>query len=123
MSRNRMGIAKVIVFVVLAILVGVSFTLMTQEEKARSASETVHQTLRDAIEAGESPTPEEVHEMVDRTPHEVRNPGKHRLVEEFHWQGPFSEHRVYAYYTTGATKLLEAVSLNQLMEDWEGDDK
>lgn len=123
MSPNRKGIAKVIVFVVLAILVGVSFMFMTQEEKARDASVKLHNTLTEVIEKGESPTPEEVHALVDRTPHETRNPGKHRLVEEFHWQGPFSEHRVYAYYTTGSTKLLEAVSLNQKMDDWEGDDK
>ena len=123
MGQAKTGIAKVIVVVILGVLVAASFFLMTQEQNARAACEGVHQRLQDAIESGNSPTPEEVQEMIDRKPHLVRNPGKHRLVEEYHWKGPFSQHKVYAYYTTGATQLLEAVSINVKMQDWEGDDK
>jgi hypothetical protein len=123
MIHSRFGIAKVIVVVILAILVGAAFLLMTEEQKARSACEQVHETLGDMIDSGDSPTPEEVHEAIGRKPHETRNPGRHRLVEEYHWKGPMSSHTVYAYYTTGATQLLEAVSINHKLEDWEGDDK
>lgn len=123
MVRQRSGIAKVIVVVILAALVGAAFMIMTQEQKVRTACEQVHATLSDIIVAGDSLTPEQVHKMINRQPHEVRKPGRHRLVEEYRWKGPFSTHTVYAYYTTAATQLLEAVSLNQKMDDWEGDDK
>lgn len=123
MIHRRSAVAKVVVVVVLAVLVGAAFMLMTQEQKARSACEQVQQTLGDMIESGNSPTPAEVHEAIGREPHVTRNPGRHRLVEEYHWKGPMSSHRVYAYYTTGATQLLEAVSINHKLEDWEGDDK
>ena len=32
-----------------------------------------------------------------------------------------NEYVVYAYYTTGATKLLEAVSMNETLPNWEQD--
>lgn len=120
MNKRRSGIVKVIVIVVLAILVGVAFMLMTQEQEARSAAEKAQSTLFDEIDSGL--TPEQVHEKLGREPHETRIPGKNRFVEEYHWKGPMGKHTVYAYYTTGAAKYLEAVSINEKMEDWEGDD-
>ena len=123
MLKSRAGVGKAVIIVALAIVVGASFLLMTQEQKARAACEEVNRTLGELIEAGESPTPEEVHELIKRQPHVTRNPGKHRLVEEYHWQGPFGKQTVYTYYTTAATKLLEAVSMNAPLEEWEGDDK
>ena len=45
MIHSRFGIAKVIVVVILAMLVGAAFLLMTEEQKARSACEQVHETL------------------------------------------------------------------------------
>lgn len=118
-ARQRHGIAKVIVVVILAILVGVAFVSMQREQKARSAADTVLTALQDNLDAGL--TPEQVHEQVGLEPDLTRTPGKHRFVEEYHWKGPMNEYVVYAYYTTGATKLLEAVSMNEKMEKWEGD--
>ena len=116
---NRQGIAKVIVIVVLAILVGIAFVTMQREQKARRAADAVVTTLQDNVDAGL--TPEQVHEKAGREPDVTRTPGKHRFVEEYRWKGPMNEYVVYAYYTTGATKLLEAVSMNEKMEKWEGD--
>lgn len=118
-SKRRTGIVKVIVIVVLAILVGVAFMLMTQEQEARSAAESAHAVLVEEIDSGL--TPEEVHEKLGRDPHETRIPGKNRFVEEYYWSGPMSEHTVYAYYSTGAAKYLEAASINEKMDNWEGD--
>lgn len=117
--EQRTGIVKVIVIVVLAVLLGVAFMLMTREQEARSAAQTAIDMLTENIDRGL--TPEQVHEKLGRKPHETRIPGEHRYVEEFHWKGPMGKHTVYAYYTTGATKLLEAVSMNQTLEKWEGD--
>ncbi len=119
MNKRRAGIVKVIVIVVLAILVGVAFMLMTQEQEARAAAESAHAALVAEVDAGL--TPEKVHEKLGRDPHETRIPGKNRFVEEYHWTGPMSKHTVYAYYTTGAAKFLEAASINEKMADWEGD--
>ncbi len=123
MVTRKAGIAKVVVVVVLAALVVLSFVLMSQEQTVRDESIAVQNKLIEAIDAGKPITDEEVHELVGRMPHETRQPGKHRLVEEYHWKGPMSSHTVYAYYTTAAAKLLEASSLNQKLDDWEGDDK
>ncbi len=119
MSGKRNGIAKVILIAVLAVIAGMAFVFMTREQEARSAAETTLATIKDHIDSGL--TPEEIHEKVGREPDATRIPGQHRYVEEYHWSGPFSQHKVYTYYTTGATKLLEAVSMNQKLEDWEGD--
>ena len=119
MIMRRHGIGKVVVFVALAALMGAAFLFMMQEQKARAACEDVNAKLAELIEAGESLTPEEVHEKIGRTPHVSRIPGKHRFVEEYRWAGPLSSHTVYAYYETAATKLLEAVSMNQKMPEWE----
>ena len=119
MYNRRNGIVKVIVIVVLAVLLGVAFMLMKREQEARSAADTAMETMNEILDAGL--TPEEVHEKVGREPHVTREPGKHRFVEEYRWKGPMGQHTIYAYYTTGATKLLEAVSMNQKLDKWEGD--
>lgn len=108
-----------IVIVVLAILVGIAFVTMQREQTARSAADRVLTALQDEVDAGL--TPEQVHEKAGRKPDTTRTPGKHRLVEEYRWKGPMNEYVVYAYYTTGATQLLEAVSMNEKLENWEGD--
>ena len=119
MSQPRNGIVKVIVIVVLAVLLGVAFMLMQREQEARAAAQTAMDSVIEVLDNGL--TPEEVREKLGRKPHVTREPGKHRFVEEYQWKGPMGQHTVYAYYTTGATKLLEAVSLNQKLEKWEGD--
>ena len=43
--HKRNGIVKVIVIVVLAVLVGVAFTLMSREQQARRAVSYTHLTL------------------------------------------------------------------------------
>lgn len=123
MSVRHRGVAKAIVIVILAAIVGASFLLMTQEQKARASASDANQSLQAKITAGESLTPEEVHQLIGRQPHVSRKPGKHRMVEEYRWKGPMGQQVVYAYYTTAATQLLEAVSLNQKFDDWEGDDQ
>lgn len=119
MTEKRNGIVKVILIVVLVVLAAVAFVLMTREQEAQAGAEAAMETIKEHIDSGL--TPEEIREKVGRDPDETRTPGKHRFVEEYHWMGPFSQHKVYAYYTTGATKLLEAVSMNQKLDDWEGD--
>lgn len=123
MFRTRSGIAKVVIIVILLVLVGVSFVLMTREQEAREASIAARDALVSFIDSEVPTTADQVQEELGRPPHVSRNPGKHRLVEEYKWSGPMSTHTVYAYYTTGATQLLEAVALNQQLDDWEGDDK
>ena len=118
-GAQRRGIVKVIVIVILAVLVAIAFVTMQREQEARRAADTVLTTLQDNVDAGL--TPEQVHEQTGREPDVTRTPGKHRFVEEYRWKGPMNEYVVYAYYTTGATKLLEAVSMNEKMEKWEGD--
>jgi|GEM_PF-4220936 len=121
MSKHRNGIVKVIVIVILAVLLGVAFMLMQREQQARTASETAMETMNEILDQEQGITPEEVREKLGRKPHVTREPGKHRFVEEYQWKGPMGQHTIYAYYTTGATKLLEAVSLNKKLDDWEGD--
>lgn len=123
MFPTRSGIAKPVIIVILLVLVGVSFVLMTREQEAREASVAARDALVSFIDSEEPTTADQVHEKLARQPHVARNPGKHRLVEEYKWSGPMSTHTVYAYYSTGATQLLEAVALNQKLEDWEGDDR
>ena len=121
MVNRRSGVAKVIIIVILLVLVAASYFLMTQEQKARDASMAVHEELVASIEDGL--TPEAVHDKVGRKPHESRKPGKNVFVEEYHWKGPMSQHTVYAYYKTAASQFLEAVSINQKLDEWEDDDK
>lgn len=117
--NHRSGIVKVIIIVVLAALVGAAYLFMTQEQTARTASEQGMTTLGDAIDAGEQYDPEKVREVLKRDPNESRTPFKNRLVEEYIWKGPISSHTVYAYYSVAAIKILEAVSLNKKLDDWE----
>lgn len=115
----RQGNSRVVIAVVLVGLVGVAVVLMTQEQDARGAATAASELLIGELDSGESLTPEKIHEMLGRTPHVTRNPIKHCYVEEYHWQGPMSSHKVYAYYQTGATQLLEAVSLNRTIPERE----
>lgn len=118
-SEGRRGNSRVIIAVVLVCLVGVSVQLMSQEQAARDAASTASELLEAVLDSGESLTPETIHEKLGRTPDLTRKPAPHRYVEEYHWQGPMSSYKVYAYYQTGATKLLEAVSLNQTISERE----
>jgi hypothetical protein len=122
MQRKHLGSAKPIVFIVLAILICIAAYIMVQEQNARTASMEAHNTLVDLLDSGETLTPDVVQEKVGRAPVVTRTPGKHKLVEEYTWSGPMSEHRVYAYYKTAATQLLEAVSINQEVPEWETDE-
>ena len=128
MVKQRGGIAKVIIVVALAALVSAAFLLMNQEQKARTAAEGANTELIKALDEAQdgntsTPTPERVHDLIKRKPHVTRAPGRHRYVEEYYWKGPMGQQTVYAYYSTAAEKFLEAVSLNQKLDDWEGDDK
>ena len=128
MVNYRSGIVKVIIVVALAVIVGASSLLMMQEQKARAAAGQVNATLIQAIDDAQeanqaTPTSEEVHELIGRIPHLTRQPGRHRYVEEYYWKGPMGEQKLYAYYSSAADKFLEAVSLNQKLTEWEGDDK
>ena len=116
---KRLGSAKLLIIVILLALVGASAWIMTQEQAARDACTAAEGILADAIESGPGLTPEEVHEKLGRKPSLERTPGKHRFVEEYRFAGPISTQIIYAYYETAATKLLEAVSVNQKMEQWE----
>jgi len=118
-NKQRRGIVKVVIIVILAALVGAAYLFMTQEQAARTASEQAMSTLGDAIDAGEQYEPDKVREVLNREPNESRTPFKNRLVEEYIWKGPFSSHTVYAYYEVAAIKILEAVSVNQKLADWE----
>ena len=105
---------------VLAALVGAAFLFMTQEKSARAASEQAMATLGDVVDSSDDPyEPEKVREVLGREPNESRSPSKNRLVEEYVWKGPFSSHTVYVYYSGATIKVLEAVSLNQTLQDWE----
>ena len=117
MNSKRSGIAKAVIAVVLIALAAAAFLFMTQEQKARDMAETACQKLSDKIDEGLGP--DEVHQLLNVEPSNVREPNKNRMIEEFTWRGPFSEHTVYAYYQVAATKLLEATSLNKKLDEWE----
>jgi hypothetical protein len=95
--------------------------VMTSEQRARSASQEAHESLAKVIEEGGTLTHEQVHERLGRDPDESRQPARHRLVEEYRWEGGLETHTVYVYYTTAAAKLLTAVSINQQIAEMEGD--
>ena len=113
------GIVKVIIVVILAVLVAASFLFMTQEQRARGLAEDTVDQLGQIIDEQKQLGPEEVHQAIGCEPTNVRQPNRKRLIEEYTWKGPFSEHTVYAYYEVAATQILEATSLNKKMDDWE----
>ena len=117
MQQNKNS--KFVGAAVLICLGAAAVVLMIKEQSATASSQQVEQALGAIIDAGESLTAEEVHERIGCEPQVTRIPGKHRFVEEYRWNGPMRAHTVYAYYKTGAAKLLEAVSLNQTLPDWE----
>ena len=115
---NR-GIVKVIVVVILAILVAASFMFMSKEQGARRSAELATNKLVQIIDEEKQFGPDQVQQTLGVKPTNTREPNRHRLIEEYTWHGPFSEHTVYAYYGVAATKILEATSMNQKMDDWE----
>lgn len=120
-SADRRGKTKPILMLILIAFVAGAFYLMTQEQAAREYCERINNTLAATINEPSGPglTPKEVHEKIGVEPNVTRTPGKHKYVEEYTSKGPMDSYVVYAYYKTGATKLLEAVSLNQKLDDWE----
>lgn len=111
--------ARPLLMLGIAIAVGIAAYLMLTEQECRNQSQTIFRQLTGVIDSGESLTPEQVHEQVGREPDATRNPGPHKLVEEYTWKSQLGEQKVYAYYRTGATQLLEAVSINQKLDSWE----
>lgn len=118
-SRARTGsaITKAILAVLLACIAGAAFLWMSQEQQARAASQELYSTLAAAVD--EQLTIDEVHERLGREPSKSRNPFRKRLVEEYTYRGPFESHTVYAYYSIAATKILEAASIDQTLDNWE----
>ena len=110
---------KLVLGVVVCVVAVVAIVLSIQEQQIRMTSEAAHATLEQALANEESVTDAEVHQRLGREPSVVRVPAKHRLVEEYHWAGNFRTYTVYVYYTTAATKLLTAVSMNEPMPEWE----
>ena len=91
----------------------------SKEVAARSASQDAFDLLTSRLDLMEGMTPEEVQSAIGLTPVATRTPAKHKLVEEYQWTGPFDNYTLYVYYRTAATQLMEAVSLNKKLPDWE----
>ena len=111
---------RIALLVVLIGVVAFGWTLREQELAARDSCQTAYDTLADTLDGLDSLTPEQVHEITPREPVTSRVPGEHKLVEEFRWNGPMGSYTLYAYYQTAATQLLEAVSINRRLPEWEG---
>ena len=109
---------RLIVRFVLCAAVVVAVILYNQEQRVRHAAENLHQALGELIVAGKPVTDLQVHEHLGREPDESRRLKEHRWVERYDFPGNFSTYTVYAYYTTAATKLLTATSINQEHPDW-----
>ena len=91
----------------------------SKEVAARSASQDAFDLLTTRLDTMEGMTPEEVQAVIGLSPEATRTPAKHKLVEEYKWAGPFGTYTLYVYYRTAATQLMEAVSLNERLADWE----
>ena len=116
-GKHGSAIVKAIIAVILAAMAGAAFLWMSQEQQARASAQTIYDSLADAVE--EQLTVDQIHERLGRLPNDSRTPFKNRLVEEYTYQGPFDSHTVYAYYSVAATKILEAVSIDQKLTEWE----
>lgn len=118
----KSNIATVVLVVVVLIIVGVFLVLRNQEIGVRAQSQSVYEQLTESLDGTDALTPDQVQQIAGHAPVDTRVPGNHRMVEEYHWSGPFDTYKVFAYYQTGSTKLLEAASLNQTLADWEAPD-
>lgn len=116
-NLQKRGAAKSIVSIVLFLLLLVAGFVLVKESGARSHAQNVADTLNAELNNG--PTDEEVHEILGLTPTATRTPGHRKYVEEYTVQGMLNTFTVYAYYRTGAAKLLEAVSVNETIPEWE----
>jgi hypothetical protein len=116
---KKTSLVKLGAVLAVAAIAGLAILVATKESRARSASQQAHDVLASVIDAGDTLTDEQVHGRLGRLPNRKWRPAKHRLVEEYRWSGSSGSHTVYVYYTTGAARLLTAVSLNQMLPDWE----
>ena len=115
---QKSSAAKLLLAALTCVFVVAAVLLSRHEQRVRSASEEAHQILDQIIAAGETLTDAQVHERLQRDPVASYRPGRNKYVEEYHWAGNFDTYKVYVYYTSAATKLLTAVSINQEHPDW-----
>ena len=113
----KRGAAKSIVTVVLFLLLLVAGFILLKEAGAQGHCQSIADTLE--LELSNGPSDEKVHEILGLTPTKTRTPGPNIYVEEYSKGGPLKNYTTYAYYRTGAVKLLEAVSVNQTIPEWE----
>ncbi len=108
----------VVLLIVLAVAVGAYLVDMA----ARHGSEAAYQAVSDKLpsegelDAGaqlESLTPEDVAELMGRSPDGPAADRGEELVETFTWRGPINRYQVHVVYSKGAVSLATRATLNQ----------
>ena len=123
-KKSSFPASKIILFGILA----VAIVALLFDRQARSSAES----FRDKVVAGipkigvDGDGGDEsgwnlakVHEVAGREPstsydHETAN---RTFVEEYSWRGAFRQYTVYCYYRVAADKILDAVSLNEPLQE------